>query len=429
MKKLLFLLGVMTLSHFTSRAYSVLTHEAIIDASWKSAIEPLLVEKFPGATVTGLAEAHAYAYGGSVIPDIGYYPFGSKLFTNLVHNVRTGDFVMALIEEARDLNEYAFALGVLSHYMADNYGHSIATNVVVPITFSQIRSKFGKVVTYADHKKSHSRIEFGFDLMQMARENYASMAYRDFIGFKVSKPVLERAFLNTYGLPIDDVFTSISVALVSFRWSVMTLFPTVVKAALINRKDEITNNPFEISHGFASEIREKIRLHHFDHDYGNTGIAATLLSAILPVLPKVGPLSKLRFRKLSQEAEHLFVRSFNTTLNEYAGALNAIQAGELDLPNQVLDTGNEAVAGEYTIADVNWDALLLRLRDTNYEHLTEPVKRSIISYYSSRAMLPSGRKSRKKKPDIRTAVNMLIEAPVKEAAVLTLDDGVKLVNE
>ena len=60
---------------------------------------------------------------GCIIQDMGYYPFGSKFFSDLVHYVRTGDFVANLIGEAQNLDEYAFALGALAHYAADTQGH------------------------------------------------------------------------------------------------------------------------------------------------------------------------------------------------------------------------------------------------------------------------------------------------------------------
>ena len=87
-------------------------------------IQPLLAKQFPRATrEDSCKQARAFAYGGSVIQDLGYYPFGSHFFSNLLHYVRTGDFVEAMIREARDVNEYAFALGALAHYAADNAGH------------------------------------------------------------------------------------------------------------------------------------------------------------------------------------------------------------------------------------------------------------------------------------------------------------------
>jgi hypothetical protein len=190
-------------------SYSVLTHEAIVDSTWDSAIKPLLLKRFPSATGDELMLAHAYAYGGCIIQDLGYYPFGSALFSDLTHYVRSGDFVFNMIRESQDLNEYAFALGALSHFAADSNGHRMATNVSVPLLYPKLRLKFGNSITYADDPFSHSKTEFGFDVFQSAKSRYASEAYKGFIGFQVSKPVLQRAFEDTYGMRIEQLFLNL----------------------------------------------------------------------------------------------------------------------------------------------------------------------------------------------------------------------------
>ena len=129
-----------------SKGYSVLTHEAIIDSEWDPVIKPLLLQRFPNAAPEELKEAHAYAYGGAIIQDMGYYPFGNKFFSDLTHYVRSADFVRALIRDSENLNEYAFALGALAHYVADNDGHRLAVNHVVPMLYPKLRRKFGNVV-------------------------------------------------------------------------------------------------------------------------------------------------------------------------------------------------------------------------------------------------------------------------------------------
>ena len=150
-----FLLVVAFFSVFGS-AYSVLTHEQVVDLLWKNQIQPLLLKRFPSATEDDLAKAHAYAYGGSLIQDMGYYPFGSKFFSDLVHYVRSGDFVQALLRDSYDVNEYAFALGALSHYAADNSGHP-AINQVVAIVDTNYGShgvKSGQFYTHFSLLKS-----------------------------------------------------------------------------------------------------------------------------------------------------------------------------------------------------------------------------------------------------------------------------------
>src|SRR5665647_419493 len=171
-------------------SYSVLTHEAIIDSTWDSAIKPVLLKRFPAATADDLMAAHAYAYGGCIIQDLGYYPFGSKFFTDLTHYVRTGAFILNLIRDSQDLNEYAFALGALSHFAADDNGHPIAVNPAVPLFYPKLGLKFGKLVTYADDHSSHVKTEFAFDVFQAAKGRYASDAYKSFIGFEVAKPLI-----------------------------------------------------------------------------------------------------------------------------------------------------------------------------------------------------------------------------------------------
>ena len=212
-------------------SYSVLTHEAIVDSTWDSGIKPLLLKRFPSATADELTAAHAYAYGGCIIQDLGYYPFGSKFFSDLTHYVRSGDFVLNMIRESQDLDEYAFALGALSHFAADNNGHRMATNVSVPLLYPKLRLKFGNSITYADDPFSHSKTEFGFDVFQSAKSRYASDAYKGFIGFQVAKPVLQRAFEDTYGMRIEQVFLSLDLAIGSYRRAVGTILPALTKVA------------------------------------------------------------------------------------------------------------------------------------------------------------------------------------------------------
>src|SRR5439155_15448886 len=176
---------------------------------------------------------------GSVIQDLGYYPFGNQFFSNLAHYVRSGDFVEALIRDAHDLNEYAFAIGALGHYTADNTGHPEAVNRAVPPMFPKLKNRYGPRVTYQDSPASHVRTEFSFDIVQVAGGRYRSRAYRDFIGFEVAKPVLERAFLDTYGLKIDDVFDNEDLAIASYRHAIADVIPQITRAAWRDKREEI----------------------------------------------------------------------------------------------------------------------------------------------------------------------------------------------
>src|SRR5271165_3211499 len=238
------LLLVVLMGSSGSYGYSVLTHEEIVDLRWTAEIQPLLLARYPGLSEDQLKEAHAYAYGGAVIQDLGYYPFGSKEFSNLVHYVRSGDFVRELLLESQDVNEYAFALGALSHYASDITGHSMAVNQAVAIEYPKLRAKFGKTVTYAEDKTAHLKTEFGFDMLQVAKNRYASQQYHDFIGFQVSKLLLERVFPVVYGVELKDVLTHEDLAIGSYRYSISHLIPEMTQVALqTHKKDMMREQP------------------------------------------------------------------------------------------------------------------------------------------------------------------------------------------
>src|ERR1039457_7152501 len=219
-------------------AYSVLTHEEIVDLLWTSEIRPILLQRYPGLSEDQIRQAHAFAYGGAVIQDLGYYPFGSKEFSNLVHYVRSGDFVRELLIESQDVDEYAFALGALSHYASDIAGHP-SVNESVAIGYPKLRAKYGKSVRYAQDRNAHLRTEFGFDTLQVAKNRYASQQYHDFIGFQVSKPLLERVFPVVYGVELKDVLAHEDLAVGSYRYSVSSLIPHMTQVALRTHKKEI----------------------------------------------------------------------------------------------------------------------------------------------------------------------------------------------
>ena len=363
-------------------AYSVLTHEAIIDATWDKTIQPLLVAKYPGSTADQLKEAHAYAYGGCVAPDMGYYPFGSKDFTNLVHYVRTGDFVNALLNESQNINEYAFALGVLCHYYADKYGHPIATNRCVPIVYAKDRKRYGGRVTYEQDPVSHIRVEFGFDVIQTARGSYASEKYHDFIGFKVARPVLERAFLKTYGIDINGIFKDFSLSVETFRWTVKNFMPTITKAAWAAKKSQIRKLNNNIT---RRKFEYKMRKANYYHEYGQkrekTGVFPTAISVIVRVIPKVGPLRDLKIKIPGPEAENLFIKSFDTVVIRYSLSLTELNNKNNKYPNIDFDTGNETVSGEYNMADENYIVLLLRLKDNKFKNVDADLKENIMKFY------------------------------------------------
>jgi hypothetical protein len=269
--------------------YSVLTHEAIIDAAWNDGIEPLILSRFPSATPDQLLQAHAYAYGGAIIQDMGYYPFGSRFFSDLTHYVRSGDFVLALIAESRDLNEYAFALGALAHYAADTEGHPLATNLSVPLMYPKLAKKYGSVITYDQKPSAHTQVEFGFDVDQVAEGNYAPHAYHDFIGFEVSKPVLERAFSKTYCVDLSSIFVSVDLAIGSYRHAVSTVIPRTTQVAWHMKKHEIQNShPNEVRSEFIYNVSHSEYRKNWGQVYEKPSVSARIKAFFLRLVPKVG---------------------------------------------------------------------------------------------------------------------------------------------
>ena len=380
--KILFVLLISFLP-FSVAAFGVLTHEAIVDASWDASIVPLLKKKYPASTADDLKEAHAYAYGGAVAPDMGYYPFGSVMFTNLVHYVRSGDMVDALLKDATNINEYAFALGFLSHYEADNFGHPMATNRSVPLLYPKLRKKFGNVITYADNRIAHMRMEFGFDVLEIAKGNYVSQAYRDFIGFKVDTTVLSKAFFETYALSLNEVFNNhFNLAVETFRWVVANIFPVITKAAWSAKKKTIdTKNNGATSTHFKYKMRQKQYDKQYGKGYKRPGFSAKLLSFLIRALPKVGPLRALRFKSPTPEAEKLFVQSFDTILLHYAVNLKRLKNADIHKEDIDYDTGRPTSNCEYSLADQTYCDWLLTLEDDKFANVTNSIKLNIVSYF------------------------------------------------
>jgi hypothetical protein len=359
----------------------VLTHEAIIDSTWDSGIKPLLLKRFPAATGEDLVAAHAYAYGGCIIQDLGYYPFGSKFFSDLTHYVRSGDFISNLLRESQDLNEYAFALGALSHFAADNNGHRMATNVSVPLLYPKLRLKFGKSITYADDPFSHTKTEFGFDVFQSAKSRYASAAYKEFIGFQVSKPVLQRAFEETYGLKIEQVFLSLDLALGSYRRAVGTILPALTKVAWQLKGPEIRKEvPGITRKKFLYNLSRSSYEKNWGATYQRPGIRSRILTALFHIVPRVGPFKALAFKRLTPETEKLYMVGFNASIDRYRESLAEVGRGRLVLPNDNIDVGEVTAAGRYKLTDGAYAKLLDKL-DGHYIDLPQDLRSDILGFY------------------------------------------------
>ena len=363
-------------------AYSVLTHEEIVDLLWTDEIRPLLLQRYPGLSEDQLKQAHAYAYGGAVIQDLGYYPFGSKEFSNLVHYVRSGDFVRELLLESQDVNEYAFALGALSHYASDIAGHP-AVNQSVAIEYPKLRAKFGKSVRYAQDKTAHLKTEFGFDTVQVAKNRYASQQYHDFIGFQVSKPLLERVFPVVYGVELKDVLTHEDLAVGSYRFAVSRMIPEMTQVALQTHKKELMREtPDFAKKKFLYRLSRSDYEKQWGKDYVKPGLGTRILSTLLRYMPKIGPFKGLAFNNPTPQTEDLYFKSINTTVDQYRAFLKAVRTDSLVLPNCDLDSGNVTKAAEYSLTDATYAGLLAQLSERKFEGTSSDLRDNILQFYS-----------------------------------------------
>jgi hypothetical protein len=366
----------------------VLTHEQIVDLLWKAQLRPMLLARFPNATDDELRKAHAYAYGGCLIQDIGYYPFGNHLFSDLTHYVRSGDFVSNLIaesEQSGDIDQYAFALGALAHYASDIAGHP-AVNVADAIYFPRLRARYGPIVTYADSPSDHIRTEFGFDVVQVAKDRFTSQAYHDFIGFEVSEPLLRQAFLATYGLSLDSVFPDFDLAVGTFRYSVSRLIPQMTRVALAMKKDEIVQeDPTMTRERFLYRLKSSEYRREFGKDYKRPNFADRLLAFFIGLLPKIGPLKSLDFKMPTPYTENLYLQSVNVSADHYGDALSLVAgagAGRpVQLDNTDFDTGRETAPGEYVLADQTYADLLGRLAADHFAQVTPELQANLLAFY------------------------------------------------
>lgn len=398
-------------------AYSVLSHETIIDAAWKTDLRPLLLKRFPNATDDDLRKAHGYAYGGAIIQDLGYYPHGSKLFSDLTHYVRSGDFIQGLLRDAQDLNEYAFALGALAHYAADNQGHRLAVNLAVPLLYPKLKKKYGDVVTYEEDPAAHLKTEFGFDVLGVAKGHFAPDAYRDFIGFEVAQPLLDRAFRETYGLEVASVLDHEGSAIGSYRHAISSTIPKATRVAWALKKSEIERDiPGMTRKRFLYNISRASYEKNWGKDYRGPTAGEKFLAFLFRLIPKIGPLKALALRTPTPQAEQLFERSFNATLAQYRGLLADYDHGRLNLINDNFDVGAVTAPGQYRLSDNAYAALLDKLSRQNFAGMSAELRSEILRFYSDPAAPYATRKDRKAWARVQDELQRLRAMPTESGA-------------
>lgn len=408
----------------TAFAYSLLTHEQLIDITWDDSIVPLLLSRYPGLTPAQLDEARSYAYGGCVIQDIGYYPFGQASFSNLTHYVRSGDFIVALFRNAANADELAFAVGALSHYIGDSVGHPLATNVAVPVEFHKLQAEYGPVVSYAEGKHQHVQTEFGFDINEIAHRRMAPLQYLRHIGMNVSMRQLSMAYYQTYG--INEDFSGSRgrrVNVKGYRFAVRAFIPRVADAVtLIHRHHE----PPDVDGPEARELRAEVAQvaleNHWDEYRRPAGIGTWTLAGLIVIVPKFGPLKLADVKGPTEQTEAEYVHSVAmsaaalrrvlarfTPPEKRKRAQNAALDGKAadpaqrdlpkepqaksvsetnfdthhPLPNRDLDTGSVVQPGGYSLTDATYADLLRILTSQPKVPIPAGIKEDIQAYYSN----------------------------------------------
>jgi hypothetical protein len=400
------LLAALPMCALPLRAYSVLTHEQVVDLAWQDELRPMLLKRFPNATPDDLRRAHAFAYGGSLVQDMGYYPFGNKYFSDLLHYVRSGDFVATLLTESSDINEYAFALGALAHYSSDNMGHP-TINRVVAIEFPKLRAKYGNEVTYADDHKAHIRTEFGFDMVQVAKNRYTSDRFHDFIGFEIATPLLERAFLKTYGMKLDDVLGDEDRAIGTFRRAVSQFVPEMTRAALINRRaDLVKDTPNFDKRKFLYHLSRSNYEKEWGKGYRKPGFGTRVLAFFLRIIPKIGPAAALNFKVPTTQTEDMYIKSVDQTIDDYRRLLRQVSENNFKFPDTDCDTGRDTAPAEYSLADETYARLLDDLAKGKFTQLTPELQENVLAFYSN-PKAPTPTKKNKSWPRTQEEINQL----------------------
>jgi len=399
-----------------TEAYSVTSHQAIIDVVWEPSIKPAIRKRFPNAREEEINRGQAYAYGGAIIQDLGYYPYGSPFFSDLTHYIRSGDFILAMLRDSRDVYEYSFALGAMAHYAADNNGHRVGVNRAVPLLYPKLKKKYGDTVSYEDDKLAHIKTEFGFDVLEVAKERFAPESYHDYIGFEVAPRVLEQAFQETYGLDLKKVLGDETKVLNSYRHAVSDLLPKATRIAWDLKKDEIQKDePGITKQKFLYNLKRANFEKEWGTDYLKPKFSDKVLAFIYKILPKFGPLKVLQFKTPTPETERMFEASFNETLDQYRKLLNEErETGKPGLVNGNFDLGEVSGPGKYKLSDTTHAKLLDKLADQKFAGMTPEIRAELLDFFSASDTPFAMKKDKKVWAKVQTELEELKRAPAEQ---------------
>jgi hypothetical protein len=380
----------------SSYPYSFQTHEQLVDLTWTDTIEPLLKRRFPGITEPSLLVAHGYAYGGSAIQDLGYYPFANQFFSDLTHYVRSADFVQSLFRHARNANELAFAIGALSHYIGDTIGHSEAINPAVAIEFPNLRKKFGPSVSYAQNHHAHVRTEFAFDVNEASKRHLAPLAYLRHAGLRIPYRLLAQSFLETYGLELRSILGERRPVIRGYRFALRSLLPRVAYAEVVLHRNRFPPEPTtSAAKTFQAQLDRTEFTIGWNQFRKQPGIRTYLLAALIAILPKVGKLSELSIRGPENSTLERYIESVDRCTSSMRDVLGRVEKGDLQLANRDLDTGDRVKPGAYPLTDQTYASLLNDITRLPHPDISAALKQNILDYYADPSAPITTRKNAK----------------------------------
>jgi hypothetical protein len=218
-------------------------------------------------------------------------------------------------------------------------------------------------------------------VFQAAKSRYAPDAYKGFIGFQVAKPVLQRAFEDTYGMRIEKVFFNVDLAIGSYRRAVGTFLPALTKVAWQIKGQEIRKDAPGITRKkFLYNLSRSSYEKNWGASYQRPSIKSRMLAGFFRIVPRVGPFKALAFKRLTPETEKLYMASFNASIDRYRESLAAVGAGRPNLPNDNIDVGEVSKAGKYKLADEAYAKLLHKL-EGRYADMPQDLRSDILAFY------------------------------------------------
>jgi hypothetical protein len=220
-------------------------------------------------------------------------------------------------------------------------------------------------------------------MVQVAKNRYASQQYHDFIGFQVSKPLLERTFPIVYGLELKDVLAHEDLAIGSYRFAVSSMIPQMTQVALrTHKKDMMKETPTFAKQKFLYRLTRSDYEKEWGKDYTKADFGTRFWSVVLHYMPKVGPFKALAFNNPTTQTEEMYFKSINTTVDQYRAYLHQVRAKSLDLANCDFDTGKVTVAAEYSLTDDSYAKLLDQLAKRKFDLTSASLRDNIMQFYS-----------------------------------------------